>query len=105
MAVSITDDELFTRAISGYRDAFLVQHSHLSESERNHLWSQRLSQFMTVTAPQDVSTNASDMLNAANASPPDSIGKRTRQDVPRTIPSGIPPAKRRATVCDLWPPF
>ncbi|KAJ9191023.1 hypothetical protein DTO027B5_643 [Paecilomyces variotii] len=101
MAVSITDDELFTRAISGYRDAFLVQHSHLSESERNHLWSQRLSQFMTVTAPQDVSTNASDMLNAANASPPDSIGKRTRQDVPRTIPSGIPPAKRRATTPEL----
>jgi hypothetical protein len=44
MAGNLIHDELFTNAISGYREAFLVQHSHLSESERNELWIEQLSQ-------------------------------------------------------------
>ncbi|KAJ5404522.1 hypothetical protein N7509_004393 [Penicillium cosmopolitanum] len=82
------DEELFKSAISGYRDAFLVRHSHLPESERNRLWSQQLSQFIPV-----------DREDAAPGKP----GKRTRQDAtPRTLPgSGPPEAKRRATSPDL----
>ncbi|KAJ5999692.1 hypothetical protein N7481_000101 [Penicillium waksmanii] len=81
------DEELFKSAISGYRDAFLVRHSHLPESERNRLWSQQLSQFIPV-----------DREDAAPGKP-GKPGKRTRQDAtPRTLPgSGPPEAKRRAT--------
>ncbi|KAJ5521111.1 hypothetical protein N7463_001564 [Penicillium fimorum] len=85
------DDELFTSAISGYREAFLVQHSHLSEDERNQLWIERLSQFIP---------NRDTNWQTAG-----SLGKRTRQDAtPRTLPysdSGLPQAKRRATTPDL----
>ncbi|KAJ5625359.1 hypothetical protein N7510_001668 [Penicillium lagena] len=92
MAVNLADDELFTRAISGYREAFLVQHSHLSESERNQLWSQRLSQFLPANDDDDEGPTGG------------KSGKRTRQDTPRTLPSsgsGLPQAKRRATTPDL----
>lgn len=105
MAITKADDELFTRAISGYRDAFLVEFSHLPESERNELWSRRLQQFLTTpvsnipkvrgsgTFGHDISTSKS--------------AKRARQDTAsRTLPgsgsgSGLPLAKRQATVCDL----
>lgn len=102
MAITKADDELFTRAISGYRDAFLVEHSHLPEPERNELWSRRLRQFMT--AP-DTSTphQAHDSGTFGHgASTLEKSGKRTRQDTSR-IPtgSGPPLAKRRVTVCDL----
>ncbi|CAI7636737.1 unnamed protein product [Penicillium glandicola] len=94
MTVNLDDDELFTSAISGYREAFLVQHSHLSESERNQLWIERLSQFIPVS--NDLDTN----WQSAG-----SLGKRTRQDAtPRTLPysdAGLPQAKRRATTPDL----
>ncbi|PYH48018.1 uncharacterized protein BP01DRAFT_379929 [Aspergillus saccharolyticus JOP 1030-1] len=107
MAGTMADDELFTRAISGYRDAFLVRHSHLPESERNQLWSQRLSQFMTTTASSSASSfDASSSYRPVPGSgvPEDDgaalekSGKRTRQDTPRTLPgSGLPPPKRRVT--------
>ncbi|KXG51963.1 uncharacterized protein PGRI_082470 [Penicillium griseofulvum] len=88
------DDELFTSAISGYREAFLVQHSHLSEDERNQLWIEQLRRF--IPAPSDRDTN----WQSAG-----SLRKRTRQDAtPRTLPysdSGLPQAKRRATTPDL----
>ncbi|KAJ5592026.1 uncharacterized protein N7459_002395 [Penicillium hispanicum] len=101
MTLNQADDELFTRAISGYRDVFLVQHSHLSEVERNQLWSQRISQFLTPVERAD-----------DDAAPAGNPGKRTRQDAtPRTLPasassgsgsgSGLPQAKRRATTPDL----
>ncbi|KAJ6134714.1 hypothetical protein N7523_001036 [Penicillium sp. IBT 18751x] len=83
MTSNQADDELFTRAISGYRDAFLVRHSHLPEFERNRLWRQRISAFIDH---------------------PEKPGKRSRQDAtPRTLPSGsgLPQAKRRATTPDL----
>jgi hypothetical protein len=92
MTVLLNDDELFTNAISSYREAFLVQHSHLPESERNQLWVERLSQFIPVSNRRDI-----------NCQPAGSLGKRTRRDAtPRTLPyseSGLPRAKRRATVC------
>ncbi|KAJ5261524.1 hypothetical protein N7505_008391 [Penicillium chrysogenum] len=88
------DDKLFTSAISGYREAFLVQHSHLSESQRNQLWIEQLSRF--IPASNDGDTN----WQYAG-----SLRKRTRQDAtPRTLPcsdSGLPQAKRRATTPDL----
>lgn len=90
MTVNLADDELFTSAISGYREAFLVQHAHLSEPERNQLWIERLSQFIPSHDRNDWT-------------PAGSLGKRSRQDAtPRTLPSsdlGLPQAKRRATVC------
>lgn len=82
MTFNQADDELFTRAISGYREAFLVRHSHLPESERNRLWRRRISAFIDQDGPEKP-------------------GKRSRQDAtPRTLPSGsgLPQAKRRATV-------
>lgn len=88
MAVSIADDDLFTRAVSGYRDAFWDRHQHLSEAERNLAWSQRLSQFMT-----DGNASTSKTLPGPS---PDTLGKRTRQG-PRTVE--VSSAKRRATVC------
>ncbi|KAL4996788.1 hypothetical protein BDV10DRAFT_107590 [Aspergillus recurvatus] len=104
-AVTMADDELFTRAISGYRDAFLEQHSHLPESERNQLWSQRLSQFMpTTTAVSPTSpayrpVSGSSILGHNTSS--EKSGKRTRQETPRTLPgSGLPPTKRRVTTPD-----
>ncbi|KAF7589703.1 hypothetical protein BBP40_003950 [Aspergillus hancockii] len=101
MATNMADDELFTRAISGYRDAFLVRHSHLSETERNELWSQRLSQFMPATAssssPSYRPVPGSGILDNGG-SLLEKSGKRTRQDTPRTLPgSGLPPTKRRVT--------
>ncbi|KAL4761003.1 uncharacterized protein BDW70DRAFT_150430 [Aspergillus foveolatus] len=45
-----TDYDLFTRAVSKYRDAFLEQHSHLAEDERLRLWTQQLPQFIDGTS-------------------------------------------------------
>lgn len=90
MASNQSDDELFTRAISGYREAFLVRHSHLPETQRNQLWRQRISAFLPAIERD---------------SSPEKLGKRSRQEaVPRTIPSGsgLPQAKRRATVRVSW---
>ncbi|KAA8648317.1 uncharacterized protein ATNIH1004_004202 [Aspergillus tanneri] len=95
----MADDELFTRAISGYRDAFLDRHSHLSEAERNQLWGQRLSQFIPATASSSNSYRpvpSSGILNGGSTL--EKSGKRIRQDTPRTLPgSGLPPTKRRVT--------
>ncbi|KAJ5555859.1 hypothetical protein N7535_008290 [Penicillium sp. DV-2018c] len=94
MTVDLSDDELFTSAISSYREAFLDQHSHLPESERTQLWLERLSQFIPISNNQDTSCESAG-----------SLGKRTRQDAtPRTLPyleSGLPRSKRRATTPDL----
>ncbi|KAL2817203.1 hypothetical protein BJX63DRAFT_419745 [Aspergillus granulosus] len=98
----MADDELFTRAVSSYRDVFLDQYSHLSEEQRNQLWSQRLSQFMH---PPSVSPTTTAYRRVSGSSIPDQgtpssedSGKRTRQDTPRTLPgSGLPPTKRRVT--------
>lgn len=116
--VSMADDALFTRAISGYRAAFMEHHRALPESHRNHLWTQYLSQFLPVA-----SSNSNNAYEGAAHSAPNpgyldylthadhlaNLGKRNRQDTPRTIPGyGQPPAKRRATVCHypgpLFPP-
>ncbi|GES65000.1 hypothetical protein ATEIFO6365_0009049500 [Aspergillus terreus] len=101
-APTAADDELFTRAISGYRDAFLVRHAHLPESERMQLWTQRLSQFMSPTSTSSASSSyrpvpGSGLLDHGGSTLENS-GKRMRQDVPRTLPgSGLPPTKRRVT--------
>ncbi|KAK1142761.1 hypothetical protein N8T08_007393 [Aspergillus melleus] len=105
MAVTMADDELFTRAISGYRDAFLVQHSHLPESERNQLWGQRLSQFIPATASSSLNSyrpvSGSGILENGGSTTLEKSGKRARQDTPRTLPgSGLPPTKRRVTTPD-----
>ncbi|KKK22296.1 hypothetical protein AOCH_007672 [Aspergillus ochraceoroseus] len=106
----MADDELFTRAISSYRDVFLDQYSHLPELERNQLWSQRLSQFI----PDTVSSSSSTTIPTNSAYRPvpgsgipdqgsstEKSGKRTRQDTPRSLPgSGLPPTKRRVTTPD-----
>ncbi|CRG82722.1 hypothetical protein PISL3812_00066 [Talaromyces islandicus] len=99
MAVSTADDALFTRAVSGYRDVFWSKHQHLSEAERNILWTRRLSQFIT----DNTSTSDGQVTNPTDSGPSDILGKRTRQDTPRTIP-GIPTStKRRATTPESNP--
>ncbi|KAL3467309.1 hypothetical protein BJX64DRAFT_274018 [Aspergillus heterothallicus] len=99
----MADDELFTRAISGYRDVFLDQYSHLPEEQRNQLWSEKLSQFMppttvSPTTPAYRPISGSSILGQNTTSSSEDSGKRTRQDTPRTLPgSGLPPTKRRVT--------
>ncbi|CEJ57851.1 hypothetical protein PMG11_06529 [Penicillium brasilianum] len=102
------DEQLFTRAMTSYREAFLVRHAHLPESQRHQLWTRQLSQFIPA------------IDNEPTPAPVLSSGKRTRQDAtPRTLPaaeaasassgfgsgsgsgSGPPQAKRRATTPDL----
>ncbi|EED13638.1 conserved hypothetical protein [Talaromyces stipitatus ATCC 10500] len=99
MAVSTADDDLFTRAVSGYREAFWDRHQHLSEAERNLAWTQRLSQFITAGS----STSS---IPSKTGPPPDTsadtLGKRTRQG-PRTVSEVSFSAKRRATAqVDIW---
>ena len=112
MAITKADDELFTRAISGYRDAFLVEFSHLPEPERNELWSRRLQQFLTAPVSNSHKVRGSGTLG--NGTSTGKSAKRARQDnTSRTLHgsgsgTGLPLAKRRATVCDLGllsPPF
>lgn len=106
MSIPMDDDALFTRAISGFRDVFMDQHAHLPESHRNQLWSQRLSQFLPSSSAAnpacEVAHSAPNpgFLDPENAGFLSMSGKRRRQDTPRIIPgSGLPLAKRRATVC------
>lgn len=107
MGITKADDELFTRAISGYRDAFLVEHSHLPESQRNELWVRRLQQFLAAPASSNSKQVHGSGTFDRDGSTLEKSTKRTRQDTSsRTIPgfgsgSGLPLAKRRATVCDL----
>jgi len=126
------DEGLFFRVISGYRDLFLSEHAHLSESGRHQLWTQQLAQFIPAsfetgsTSPDTGDSLTSGMttsrsnshigpsLDSNSGSNNNNItgvgvkninlGKRTRQDAPRTG-SGVSPAKRQATVCLLGPLF
>ncbi|KAH8690666.1 hypothetical protein BGW36DRAFT_58676 [Talaromyces proteolyticus] len=105
MAVSTADDALFNRAVSGYRDVFWSQNQHLSETERNCLWTRRLSQFVTGNNNSSVLDSTIDAFTISTSSGPcsDTLGKRTRLDAPRTVPGVSTSAKRRATVCLIIP--
>ncbi|ODH47404.1 hypothetical protein GX48_06507 [Paracoccidioides brasiliensis] len=88
------DDNLFTSALTSSRNVFWADNAHLLESEREHRWSQLLSSFI----PQPNSTHDNNFLETSRANgTPDAFGKRSREKVPRTIPNGSPPSKRRAT--------
>ncbi|OXV07718.1 hypothetical protein Egran_04518 [Elaphomyces granulatus] len=121
------DRGLFFRAISSYRDVFLSEHAHLSESDRHQLWTQQLAQFIPAsfetgsTSPDTGDSLTSGMttsrsnchigpsLDSNSGSNNNNItgvgvknvnlGKRTRQDAPRTG-SGVSPAKRQATTAE-----
>jgi hypothetical protein len=119
------DEQLFTRAMTSYREAFLVRHAHLPESQRHDLWRQQITRFI----PAIENNSAPPQVLPLTGGPSGISGKRTRQDAtPRTVPaadaaaasstgfgsgsgsgSGPPQAKRRATVCvtlvTLLPPF
>jgi hypothetical protein len=127
------DGGLFFRTISSCRDVFLSEHAHLSESDRHQLWTQQLAPFISAsfetgsTSPDTGDSLASGMMSRSNSHIGLSLsnsgsnnnnnfnitgvgvknvnlGKRTRQDAPRTG-SGVSPAKRQATVCLLGPLF
>ncbi|KAK2746883.1 hypothetical protein FQN55_005369 [Onygenales sp. PD_40] len=86
------DTRLFTSVVASSKSVFLAERAHLPEAEREKLWNDILAQFMrNPTTP----TNVSDKHDITGTS--DDFGKRSREDVPRTMPSGLPPAKRRAT--------
>jgi hypothetical protein len=97
MAVSLADDDLFTRAVSGYREAFWDRHQHLSEAERNLAWTQRLSQFMTNGNPL-VPNGGTESLDGVVTNIPDTTRERLPQE-PRTTSELPSSGKRRATVC------
>ncbi|EEH02715.1 conserved hypothetical protein [Histoplasma capsulatum G186AR] len=89
---STFDDSLFTSALTSSRNVFLANNAHLPESEREQLWGQLLISFMPHR--NVLSGNTLKTLDGSGTS--DTFGKRSREDVPRTIPSTLPPAKRRA---------
>lgn len=97
MAVSLADDLLFTRAVSGYREAFWNRHQHLSEAQRNLAWTQRLSQFMTSGNPLDPN-GGTESLDAMVTNIPDITRERLPQE-PQTTSELPSSGKRRATVC------
>ncbi|KLJ06284.1 hypothetical protein EMPG_09288 [Blastomyces silverae] len=87
------DDSLFTSALTSSRNVFWANYAHLPESKREQLWSQLLISFMPHR-----NVLAGNTLKSGDASgTPDPVAKRSWEDVPRTIPSASPPAKRRAT--------
>ncbi|KAK2748764.1 hypothetical protein FQN57_000345 [Myotisia sp. PD_48] len=84
MALSLESDQLLNSVLSSSRDIFMQEFCHLSESEREQLWSERLSQFMYIPEPaSNTCGGASGSLN----------GKRPRATMP-PLPSST---KRRAT--------
>ncbi|KAF7716536.1 Uncharacterized protein PECH_005176 [Penicillium ucsense] len=116
------DEQLFTRAMTSYREAFLVRLAHLPEAQRHDLWRQQLNQF--IPGCEGESSSAPNLPLSSQLS--EKSGKRSRQDMtPRTLPSpqaasgsacgldrdsssagsgsgsGPPQAKRRATTPDL----
>ncbi|EEP76483.1 predicted protein [Uncinocarpus reesii 1704] len=92
MALNANSDQLLSSA----RAVFWTQHSHLPDSKRQELWTQHLSQFICgpTTALHDA------RRNALRSGGPSYLGKRPGDDVPRTLPPGSPPTKRRATTPD-----
>ncbi|KAF3391703.1 hypothetical protein F1880_007911 [Penicillium rolfsii] len=113
------DEQLFARAMTSYREAFLVRHAHLPESQRHQLWRQQLTRFIPVI---ENDPSVPPQVLPQTGGPSGISGKRTRQDAtPRTLPaadaasaaaaaasstglgsgSGPPQAKRRATTPDL----
>ena len=78
------DEQLFTRAMTSYREAFLVRHAHLPETQRHLLWRQQLNQF--IPSFEGESSSAPSLPLSGHVS--GKSGKRSRQDVtPRTLPS------------------
>ncbi|KKZ61608.1 hypothetical protein EMCG_03854 [[Emmonsia] crescens] len=96
---STFDDSLFTSALTSSRNVFLANNAHLPESEREQRWGQLLISFMPRRSVLPGSTLKNDDTNGTS----DAFGKRSREDVPRTIPSASPPAKRRATTPESPP--
>ncbi|EGE78471.2 hypothetical protein BDDG_01408 [Blastomyces dermatitidis ATCC 18188] len=87
------DDSLFTSALTSSRNVFLANNAHLPELEREQLWSQLLISFM----PHQNVLAGNTLKNGDASGTPDPAAKRSWEDVPRTIASASPPAKRRAT--------
>lgn len=104
MAVSKHDEILFRNAVFGFRDNFASSVSHLPRSQRSELWSQFLSPYLDLSTDgreTGHSAPAPGLLDHIDTGSLEKPGKRTRQDTPRTIlGSGLPLAKRQATVCD-----
>ena len=104
MAVSVDDERLFRNAVFGFRNNFASSISHLPQSQRSELWSQFLSPYLDLSTdgPETGhSAPAPSLLDRKDTGSLEKSGKRTRQDTPRTIlGSGLPMAKRQATVCD-----
>ncbi|PGH08881.1 hypothetical protein AJ80_07753 [Polytolypa hystricis UAMH7299] len=92
---ALNTDDLFMSVLSTSRDVFWAEYSHLPEFERQQLWNQRLSQFMGNPNSPNGTTPNTDAQTDIGAS--ETMGKRPRVDVPRTLPTDVPPAKRRAT--------
>jgi hypothetical protein len=108
------DEKRVARVMVSYRQASLVRHSHLQESQRHRLWTQKLNQFQSTPEFDNESTPAR-ALPRIGGWLPGTIEKRTRMNVNlRTLPaaeaasasgtvsgsgSGSLQAKKRATVC------
>ncbi|KMU92070.1 hypothetical protein CIHG_09908 [Coccidioides immitis H538.4] len=93
MAINVNSDQLLSSAQSIF---FGHNHSNLSESKRQQLWTQQLSHF--ICGPTASAAASGSRLSTQDGSGgPRFLGKRTGDDVPRTLPPGSPPTKRRAT--------
>jgi hypothetical protein len=81
MALSVADD-VFASTLSSIRESFVTANPHLAESERQLLWNQFLTPFLS--APSSAYGDVA-------------LGKRPREDIPPTL-AGSPSTKRRRTV-------
>ncbi|KAL4993932.1 hypothetical protein BDV10DRAFT_189510 [Aspergillus recurvatus] len=89
-----TDDDLFVRAVSKYRGAFLEQHFHLPENERLQLWTQQLPHFIDGTSSSYGPVASGRIYNHKSSS-----GKSRRPTSPDTVrprSGSEPPAERIA---------
>ncbi|KAL4975560.1 hypothetical protein BDW66DRAFT_137161 [Aspergillus desertorum] len=91
---STTDGELFARAVSKYREAFLEQHSHLTENERLQSWTQQLSHFIDGTSSPYGPVDSRRIYN--NKSSSGKSRRPTSPDTARPRSGSEPPAERIA---------
>ncbi|KAM5451154.1 hypothetical protein MaudCBS49596_003858 [Microsporum audouinii] len=94
MALSFSSDELFNSVLSSSREAFWQEHSHLPESQRQQLWSQRLEPFMTTPNRQP---NYTHVKGPDTYEAPGLSGKRSREAMNHNLTLGRLASKRRAT--------
>jgi hypothetical protein len=83
-------EDVLRRVLLQEKELVFKSNAHLSEKERQQLWDRRIQELTSTTGLSTLDT-ASIGTKAAS-------GKRSRTEIPRTMPSTAPPSKRRVSV-------